>query len=94
MGHDENASDQADAFMCQLHHPLKAEVQALREIIDDVHPRVTERIKWHAPSFCYMDYLATFALRARQRVHLRLVHQMYPLRQDHRSEGALFRHGH
>jgi hypothetical protein len=91
MGKDENRSDRVDAYLRQLDHPLKAEIQALREIIKRVHPGITERIKWNAPSFRNKDYLATSNLRARQRIHIWLVQQMYPLRQDHRREGSVFR---
>jgi hypothetical protein len=90
MRQDENRTDQVDAYIRQLDHPLRAEVQALREIIKGIHPGSTERIEWNAPSFRYKDYLATFNLRARQRVHLWQVQQMYPLRQDHRRERHFF----
>jgi uncharacterized protein YdhG (YjbR/CyaY superfamily) len=59
-----------DTFMDKLDHPLKAEVQAVREIIKGVDPRITEQVKWNAPSFSYTDYIATFNLRATQHVHL------------------------
>jgi uncharacterized protein YdhG (YjbR/CyaY superfamily) len=59
-----------DEFMAKLDHPLKAEVQAIREIIKGVNPNITEQIKWVAPSFSYKDYIATFNLRATQHVHL------------------------
>ena len=65
-----NRPDEVDAFMAGLEHPLAAEVQALREIIKGVDERVTEQIKWKAPSFSRGDYIATFNLRARQHVHL------------------------
>lgn len=42
-----------DAHMARLEHPLKAEVQAVREIIKSVNPGITEQIKWNAPSFSY-----------------------------------------
>lgn len=63
-------TEAVDEFMDKLDHPLKAEVQAIREIIKGVHPRITEEIKWNAPSFSYKDYIATFNLRERKRVHL------------------------
>ena len=59
-----------DEFMVKLDHPLKAEVQALRDIIKGVSPSITEQIKWNAPSYRYKDYIATFNLRATQHVHL------------------------
>jgi hypothetical protein len=65
-----NNSAQVDAYLAELDHPLKAEVQALRDIIKGVHPSITEEVKWVAPSFSYKGYLATFNLRARQHVHL------------------------
>ena len=59
-----------DAYMDQLDHPFKAEVQAVREIILGVNKGITEQVKWNAPSFSYKGYLATFNLHARQHVHL------------------------
>jgi uncharacterized protein YdhG (YjbR/CyaY superfamily) len=59
-----------DEYMAKLEHPLKAEVQAIRDIIKSVHPEIMEQIKWNAPSFSYKDYIATFNLRAQQHVHL------------------------
>ena len=60
----------ADEYMARLDHPLKAEVQALRDIIKGVNPDITEQVKWNAPSYRYTDYIATFNLRATQHVHL------------------------
>ena len=51
-----------DAYMAALDHPFTAEVQAVREIILGVDPRITEQVKWNAPSFSYGGYLATFSL--------------------------------
>jgi len=59
-----------DEYMAKLDHPLKAEVQAVRDIIKAVDQNITEQIKWNAPSFSYTDYIATFNLRAQQHVHL------------------------
>jgi hypothetical protein len=59
-----------DEFMAALDHPLKAEVQAVREIILGVNPGITEQVKWAAPSFSYKGYMVTFNLWARDRVHL------------------------
>ncbi len=55
--------DAVDAYMERLDHPLKAEVQAVRDLIKGVDSRITEQVKWNAPSFSYMGYLATFNLR-------------------------------
>jgi hypothetical protein len=59
-----------DGYMAELDHPLKAEVQAVRDIIKGVNLSITEEVKWNAPSFSYKDYIATFNLRAQQHVHL------------------------
>lgn len=59
-----------DAYLATLEHPLKAEVQALRDIIKGVDPRITEQVKWNAPSFSHTDYIVTFNLRATKHVHL------------------------
>jgi hypothetical protein len=67
---DVNKPDDVDAYMARLDHPLKAEVQALREIIKGVDPQITEQVKWNAPSFSYKGYMATFNLRPREHVHL------------------------
>jgi hypothetical protein len=62
---------QVDEFMDQLDHPLKAEVEMVRKIIKDVNPEIVEQIKWKAPSFSYKgEYLVTFNLWERKRIHL------------------------
>jgi hypothetical protein len=65
-----NKTEQVEAFMDQLDHPFKAEVQAVRNIIKGVNKDITEEIKWKAPSFSYKGYLVTFNLWAKQHVHL------------------------
>jgi hypothetical protein len=62
-----------DEFMAKLDYPFKAEVETLREIIKAVDPRITEEIKWNAPSFSYKDYIATFNFHDKQQIRL-IVH--------------------
>ena len=64
------SKETVDEYMDKLDHPLKAEVQAVRDIIKGVSPHITEQVKWNAPSFSYKDYIATFNLRATHHVHL------------------------
>lgn len=52
-------------FLKQLAHPLKPELEALRQIILDASPKIRECIKWNSPSFCTTDYFATINLRGR-----------------------------
>ena len=55
-----NKTEEVDAFMKDLDHPFKAEVEAVRKIIKKVNHRITEQVKWKAPSFSYKGYLVTF----------------------------------
>jgi len=64
-------TEEVDHFLDELDHPLKAEVQMIREIIKNVNNEITEQIKWKAPSFSYKgEYLVTFNLRDQQKIHL------------------------
>ncbi|TCP58103.1 uncharacterized protein DUF1801 [Tumebacillus sp. BK434] len=44
-----------EQFMQQLNHPLKPEIEAVRQIILRTDSRITEQIKWNAPSFCFQQ---------------------------------------
>lgn len=60
-----------DEFMNKPDHPLKAEVQTVRDIIKNVNKDITEEIKWKAPSFSYNgEYLVTFNLWEKEHIHL------------------------
>lgn len=54
-----------DLFMKDLDHPKKKDVEAVRRIILGVSPRISEGIKWNAPSFRTTDYFATVNLRGK-----------------------------
>jgi hypothetical protein len=58
------------AFLRELDHPLKQEIEAVRQLILGVSPEIREEIKWNAPSFRTTDHFATFNLRAKERVQL------------------------
>lgn len=45
-------SDVAE-FMNKLKHPLKEAIETLREVILSSDKKITEHIKWNAPSFCF-----------------------------------------
>jgi hypothetical protein len=62
-----------DAYMRDVDHPFKAEMQAVREIILGVSPKIAERIKWNAPSFYYGEDLGAFNPRATEYAHLILL---------------------
>ena len=45
--------EQVAEFMHNLEHPFKEEIEEVRRIILSTDDRITEHIKWNAPSFCY-----------------------------------------
>lgn len=59
-----------DALMAKLEHPMKAEIQALRELVLGVDPSIAEGVKWNAPSFRTTEYFATVHLRSKVGVGL------------------------
>ena len=63
-------AEQVAAYMEQLQHPLKAEIEAVRDIIKNAHPEIKERIKWNAPSYYTSTDLLTFNHRLQTKVHL------------------------
>jgi hypothetical protein len=65
----ENKTDEVNAFMKLLDHPLKDEIEAVRSIIKS-NKKIAERVKWNAPSFFYTDDLATIHVKAKQHVHV------------------------
>jgi hypothetical protein len=62
-----------DAYMHDVDHPFKAEMQAIRQIILGASPKISERIKWNAPSFYYKRDLGAFNPRATDYAHLILL---------------------
>ena len=67
---DTSGTDAVNAYMKQLEHPLKAEIEAVRAIILGANRKVAERVKWNAPSFYYQQDIAAFHLRPRDYVHV------------------------
>ena len=59
-----------ETYMRELEHPCKKEMQALRKLILGVDPRITEEIKWNAPSFALGDHFVTFNAWAKDYVQL------------------------
>ncbi|MBS2967882.1 DUF1801 domain-containing protein [Metabacillus sp. KIGAM252] len=66
-----NGSEQAAEFMISLEHPLKKEIEEVRSIILAACGRLTEHIKWNAPSFCINgEDRITFNLRGKDSFRL------------------------
>jgi hypothetical protein len=59
-----------ETFLAAFEHPFKREVLALRQLILGVDARITEGIKWNAPSFRTSEWFATFQLRAKGEVQI------------------------
>jgi len=58
--------EQVLEFLAELEHPLKTEIEEVRRIILRADERLTEHIKWNAPSFCHHDEdRITFNLRGK-----------------------------
>lgn len=53
-------AEKVSQYMEAIDHPLKKEMEALRRIIRNASPKLSERIKWNAPSYYYMDDIVTF----------------------------------
>ena len=65
-----NKTKKVDDYINQLEHPLKEEIQAVRDIILGANSSISEDIKWSAPSFAYKGNMATFNPRAKKFVNL------------------------
>ncbi len=70
-----NESGQTDdavvAYLRELDHPRKKEIESVRRLVLGVSPAIREGIKWNAPSFrTDKEYFATFNLRAKDGVQL------------------------
>lgn len=65
---------EVDAWFDRYDKPQKALVLATRAICLAADPRVSECIKWQAPTFTYKGNIASFFPRAKKHVSL-MVHQ-------------------
>lgn len=63
-------ADEVDAWMASYDNPMKPVVQAVREVILKADKRITETIKWQAPTFMYKGNLASFFPKARKHASL------------------------
>jgi hypothetical protein len=68
-----DGAEVVDAYLRDVDHPFKAEMQAVRQIILAASSKISERIKWNAPSFHYKEDLGAFNPRATEYAHLILL---------------------
>lgn len=66
-------AEQVAAYMAALEHPMKAEIEALRDLIKGSNSKISERIKWNAPSYYYLEDLVTFGPPSRKTDEILLV---------------------
>lgn len=59
----DSGTNEVDEFMRMLEHPLKPGLESVRSTILGVSPKITEGIKWNAPSFRVHEWFATINIR-------------------------------
>jgi hypothetical protein len=65
-----NRNPDVDAWFERYDNPQKDLVQAVRDVILDTDERVTEAIKWQAPTFMCDGNIASFYPKSKQHVSL------------------------
>lgn len=65
-----NRNPEVDAWLDAYDNPMKEVVAAVREVILGADPRVTEAIKWQAPTFVYKGNIASFFPKAKKHASL------------------------
>ncbi len=63
-----------DSWLAAYDNPMKPVVSAIREVILAADPRITEAIKWQAPTFIYKGNIASFFPKAKKHATL-MFHQ-------------------
>ena len=65
---------EVDAFVTDLKHPLEAAIDAVRDVVLGVDPRIVETIKWKSPTFVFEGNIASIEPRSKKQVSM-LFHQ-------------------
>jgi hypothetical protein len=66
----DNRDAAVDAWFETYDNPQKDLVQQVRRVILETDPRISEAIKWKAPTFMYKGNIASFYPRSKQHVSL------------------------
>jgi len=66
----DNRNPEVDAWFEGYTNPQKPLVEAVRRTILDADERVTETIKWQAPTFMYCGNIASFYPKSKEHVSL------------------------
>ena len=87
--HTTDGEKQVAAFLTNLIHPLKKEIEVVRKLILASDKNITEHIKWNAPSFCYKgDDRITFNLHGKD--FFRLIFHCGAKVKDNKQKSRLF----
>lgn len=71
-----------DQWFQEFYHPLKEEMLLVRRVILEADERISESIKWSAPTYEYKGNLASFQPRAKKFVSL-MFHRGSEIPGDH-----------
>ncbi len=63
-------STEVDAWLEAYENPMKPVVEKIRDVILSADPRISETIKWQAPTFTYKGNLASFNPRSKKHASL------------------------
>ena len=80
--------EQVEEYLHQLEHPLKKEIEEVRRFILSVDDRITEHIKWNAPSFCVQGE-DRITLNLQGKGFIRLIFHCGAKAKDHDVKGTL-----
>jgi hypothetical protein len=76
-----NRDPEVDAWLERYDNPMKPVVIAVRDVILAADDRITESIKWQAPTFSYKGNLASFFPKSRSHASL-MFHKGATIRGD------------
>ncbi|MDP3739162.1 MAG: DUF1801 domain-containing protein [Hyphomonadaceae bacterium] len=62
--------DEVAAFLSDLDHPLKTDIEAVRKLVLGTSATIAEGIKWNSISFRRADWFATVNLRSKDVIQL------------------------
>jgi len=80
-------AEQVTQWMLNSNYPLKDGMEMIRTIIKKSDKKISERIKWNAPSYYYKDDIVTFGPDRKGRILLVFHHPFVVKIKSHLLEG-------
>lgn len=66
-----NLNTEVTKFLDNLNHPLRAEIELLRQTILNADVKLTENIKWNGPNYCFgIEDIITMRVQPPKQVQL------------------------